>query len=313
MLVEDVRKLKPLDRFMYWCRERMNIYHRRKAGLPKPWTNDEILQTQFFTNVYRELDKTTVWFREHVREPLRDDIDVVMATVIFRWFNHIQTGLELCTNYGHTPTAKTKAANDLRYSLLVDWDACRCMSLLGPKRDAGEKIFTGAFMVNSPAGVPKLEAIVERIDAVWAERKTLQACFYEIDPSRPVAMEAAHKALTQFDGLGGFMAYEIVCDLRYTRWLENAPDKMTWCNVGPGCRRGLYRLLGVPFDKGNNSQDLPPLPDEMGEMVKLLGITKKQLKMSLEMREIEHSMCEWDKAERGWWGDGKLKRKFNGV
>ena len=84
-------ELDPSPFFMF-ARERHNIYLRRQQGLPRPWTDDHILNTCRFTNVYRELDKTTVWFRERVREPLRSKPEVLLATVLFRWFNRILTG-----------------------------------------------------------------------------------------------------------------------------------------------------------------------------------------------------------------------------
>ena len=43
MKIKEVKRLKPVDRLIYWIRERHNIYLRRKAGKPKPWTDDEIL------------------------------------------------------------------------------------------------------------------------------------------------------------------------------------------------------------------------------------------------------------------------------
>ncbi len=92
MLTTDVLKLTPTDRFLYWVRERHAITLRREAGAAKPWTDDEVLQNYFFTSPYRERDKTTTWFRTHVRDPLRDDPAVILATTIFRWFNHIPTG-----------------------------------------------------------------------------------------------------------------------------------------------------------------------------------------------------------------------------
>src|SRR5262245_1677713 len=92
MNTEDVKKLPPLGIFLYWVRERHQIHLRRKAGMSPPWTDDEILQSIFFTNPYREHDKTTVWFRENVRDPLRNDPRVLFATIIFRWFNYIPTG-----------------------------------------------------------------------------------------------------------------------------------------------------------------------------------------------------------------------------
>lgn len=35
----------------------------------------------------------------------------------------------------------------------------------------------------------------------------------------------AHRDFKQFEGLDAFMAYEVVCDLRYTRFLEHASGK----------------------------------------------------------------------------------------
>lgn len=309
MKIEDVKKLPPLERFLYWIRERHQIYLRRQVGKEKPWTDDEVLQRNFFTNPYRENDKVTVWFRENIREPLRDDPRVLMATIIFRWFNLPETG-ELLWKYGD--------GVDGCMDLLTGWNKKLVLSLLRPLRDKGQKIFTGAFMINSPAGKPKLEAICDRIDTVWKDRDgilnafLLPKCFGK---DRSLSLKDAHEILTRYEGLGGFMAYEIVCDLRYTYLLENAPDKLTWCNPGPGAIRGVYRILERDFPKGNNASS-PPLPKDWTEQTqKLLKTVQSRLsKMPpFELREVEHSLCEFDKYERLLWGDGRAKRTYPGV
>src|SRR5262245_3400851 len=132
MLISKVKKLSAEARFLYWIRERHNIHLRRLAGKPKPWTDDVVLQTGYFTNPYRENDKTTVWFREHVREPLRDDPQVLLTTIIFRWFNLIATG-EFLANEG----------------LLYNWHTPLAKQLLGKRRQEGHKIFTGAYLIQS--------------------------------------------------------------------------------------------------------------------------------------------------------------------
>lgn len=304
MLTSDVKKLPPLERFLYWVAERHRIYLKRKRGESKPWTDDEVLRSFFFTNPYRENDRVTVWFRDHIREPLRDDPRVLFATVAFRWFNLPET-------------AEVLMAEDEASNLLLNWDKHSVLYRLRKVRDSGGKVFTGAYMINSPAGEPKLEAIVRRINNVWQARgELLSEIEPPMDPSgASETMETAHRALTRFDGMGGFMAYEVVCDLRYTYLLEDAPDKMTWCNPGPGCARGLLRLAEEPFEKGNNATS-PPLPkDWLKRMTDLLATMNKRLdKMPrFEMREAEHSLCEWDKYERALWGDGKMKRTYSGV
>jgi hypothetical protein len=292
--IEQVKKLSPLERFLYWISERHAIALRRKAGQSKPWTDDEILQSVFFTHPYREMDKTTVWFRENVRDLLRYSPEVFFATVCFRWFNLISTGEVL-----------------IRHELLTDWNEQYAVEVLEKLREEGKQIFTGAFMINSPPREPKLEAICRRINNVWEHREHITTRW----DANEGCMEAMHDTLTTFDGMGGFMAYEVVCDLRYTYLLENAPDTCTWCNVGPGARRGLYRVKGVDYPKGDNSSAPKPLPNEMEEMRNLLTVTRLALPNlpAMEMREIEMSLCEVDKYERILWGDGRVKRIYQGV
>jgi hypothetical protein len=197
----------------------------------------------------------------------------------------------------------------LQKSLLCKWDEKKAVKLLSVARNEGQ-IFTGAFMINSPGGKPKLEAICERVSNVWNDLESLNRFF-----KKGHSLEEAHKRLTQYPGIGGFMAYEIVCDLRYTKWLEKACDVDTWCNPGPGAVRGIMRLLNLEFTKGNNATS-PTKPKDFNEqMVKLLKKARKKLEgmPDIEMREIEHSLCEFDKYERARNGDGRMKRLYKGC
>jgi hypothetical protein len=165
-------------------------------------------------------------------------------------------------------------------------------------------------MVNSPPGEPRLEAICRRITKVWKSRNLLIRRAAEWP-----TMQSAHSEFTRYDGLGGFAAYEIVCDLRYTRFLEHATDKMIWCNPGPGAVRGLYRVLGRKLpNKGNAS--CPPVPRDWEEKTRwLLATAQRQLSdmPPFEMREIEMTLCEVDKMIRLLLGEGKSKRKHAGA
>lgn len=295
MLTADVLKLTPVEQFLYWIRERHAIALRREAGAEKPWTDDEILRDYFFTNPYREKDKTTSWFRTNVREPLRDDPAVILATTIFRWFNFIPTG-EILTRGGR--------------NLLLEWSDEDALSRLRTIRDSGGQVFTGAFMVNSPPGEPKLEAICRRISKVWAYRDKLIRRVRDW-----TTMQFAHSEFSRFEGIGGFGAYEIVCDLRFTYVLENARDKCIWSNPGPGAVRGLYRVLGRQLKtKGNAS--CPPIPRDWEEKTQwLLATVRRELPdlPPFEMREVEMSLCEVDKYVRLLKGEGKSKRRFAGA
>lgn len=291
--LELIKELSPIERFMYWVRERHSIYIKRKAGKPKPWTPDPILQSFYFTNVFRELDKTTIWLRENVRDPLRNDPRVLLATVVFRWFNTIPTGELLLVN-----------------GLLHEWNHEQAVDLLLRKWNGGEgdKIFTGAYMIkagNGPRGC-KIPSVCRAISKVNEGQKTVfDACSKE-----PVRLENVWRALKSFPYLGGFMSYEIVCDLRYTYLLERAVDTQTWANMGPGAKRGLNRILGSPLEA--------PISQAVWlDNCRMLMERIKKLKLKdapeVDMRTVEHSLCEYDKMERGLWGNGRLKRRYNGV
>jgi hypothetical protein len=69
-----------LETYLYWIKERELIrYRKEELKEEPPWTEDEILKQFKFCQVFREDDRTTRWFREHIRDPLKDSPDVVMA------------------------------------------------------------------------------------------------------------------------------------------------------------------------------------------------------------------------------------------
>ena len=245
------------------------------------------MQTNFFTNPYREHDKTTRWFKENVRDPLKDRWKVLMATVIFRRFNYIPTGEILS-----------------EHRLLEHWDSRVCLDVLNGR----EKTFTGAFMISSPNGKKKLPEICRMIDAQWGDRE-----LYLKEIMKEGTLEHAWRTL-QSEHHRGLMPYEVVTDLRHTSLLWNAQDVDTWAYFGPGGQRGMARMLGIPV----RGADPCCLPQEtcLEYAQELLAITRSSLpEMNkverFEMREIEHSLCETDKYLRIASG-GRGKRKFLG-
>lgn len=123
----------------------------------------------------------------------------------------------------------------------------------------------------------------------------------------------------RYIGWGPFMAYEVVTDLRHTRYLRNAPDIYTWANAGPGAIRGLNRLYGRDLNA-------KPKPEQTNaEMFKLMielndldepGFNAtfgepRDVNHRFEMRDIEHSLCEHDKYQRVANGEGKMRSKYD--
>lgn len=320
-----------IKKFFKFCRERHSIYLRKEAGLPRQeWTEDPILEKYKFTNVYRELDRTTAWFSKHVRQPMRDLPHVLLATVVFRMFNRIQTGEavfcqgDLIASGGPFGAfADTGNTSYLKHAIKA---ACGS----GP-------YVTGAYIISSPPGYDKLDGMLKVVGDFYKRRCEKPhcgaqdwMCCAERLLSHTHSMEQVWNWLREFDYLGNFHSYEIVTDLRHTRLLADAPDKLTWCSPGPGARRGMNRILGRPLDFKIKTHDLISLmgallegnawsyewwPKPWEDTGKLasgdyeffthdLRSTASQWP-AWEMREVEHSLCEFDKYERVRRGEGR--------
>lgn len=266
------------DLLWYWITERHLIYLRRKEGRPKPWTGDPILQQYKFTNPFRENDRGTVWLRENFLEPHASDrLELLVGNVCwYRMFNWWQTGEVL--------------------GWQTEWDMARVIAILNEQKECGEQVFTGAHIVYSPPGWSKIDAIANVCEGLWK----LSPLVVEI-AQRERTMEAVFNVLTSIYCVGGFMGYEMVTDLRHTRLLDTATDLMTWANIGPGAKRGLHRL---------------GLPVSLDSMRTLLEHSRTELPPvipALELRDIEHSLCEFDKYSRVKFHEGEPRSKFDGV
>lgn len=271
-----------LDLYFYWIHERETIRIAKEVERrPQPWTDDPILQKFKFCQVFREDDRTTRWFKHHIRNVWRDDPEVLMATVIFRWFNFIETGRTL-----------------LKHNLHIEWDRKKAIEEI-TKQD---QWITGAYIIKTPNRMDKVTGVAECVSHMWGDREKLVD---EILESK--SLEKAWKILRDYPYMGPFMAYEVVTDLRHTYLLRDATDILTWANAGPGAMRGLNRLAGRDLDFCRRTH---PWNDEMRN---LWEISRERLNPNLidlskfEMREIEGGLCEFDKYSRIFNEEGRTR------
>lgn len=291
-----------VENFFKYARDRQIIHLSRQAGYPKPWTRDPILRDNRFCNVFREDDKTTAWFRENMRNVLSGTHHVLLATVAFRWFNRIETGKALCS-------LKIGIQNGC-----FDVEEARAEILR--HRELGPYV-TGAYIIKTPDGMGKLDGVL------WCIHQFLQQggnnlaedMMYRAKTANSYSLEEAHNCLVEFPFMGDFMAYEVVTDLRHTKLLRNAPDICSWANPGPGAARGWARVEGKSPDTYNRSSksDRKIL---IAGMQELLDYSRREQYWPIEwgrweMREVEHTLCEFDKYVRAQEG-GRMKQRYNG-
>lgn len=277
-----------------FARERYNIFLRRRAGEPGPWTEDPILQEFRFCNVFREDDRVTQWMRQNLTRPIGYDNErQIRAATVFRWFNKIETG-EL-----------------LKDLLLGDWDTEEARRRLSARVAEGKTILGAAYMIKSPLRKDKVTGLLECIDAVNHDIPEMAETF----APRATTLQSVHERLCTYPFLGPFMAYEMVTDLRRSPVLAGAPDIDTWASAGPGAARGIARVLDLPLGtyKHGVAKDRECMNDRMRELLSVAQNDPDAWPTAWprwEMREVEHTLCEFDKYERARLGEGRPKQRF---
>lgn len=275
--------MKLVNEFFATARERYRIKQNRQLGCEFPWTEDEVFQKWRFCNVHREDDRTTVWFRENIRNNL-SGLRVIEATMAFRWFNRIET---------------VEVVKDL---FLGDWDGDEAIRRL----EHVQPVTNGAYIITSQHGYPKAEGVVRCIDVA---RRLLPV----ISAPWGGSLQEAHASLLEIPYIGRFMSYEIITDLRWTDVLRDAKDIDSWASAGPGCARGLSRVVhgGLGHFNYGSKYDQEEMLEIMLELLLIsreTGAWPKEWKQ-WEMREVEHWACEFDKYERAR-GGARLKRRY---
>lgn len=284
-----------------------------------PLTDDPVMREYRFCNVFRELDRVTVWIRENIREPF--DIGgngwkggpngssphpfLFFMLAIARYINW-------------PPTLAMLMSDGKAWPYREDWNPADMATALEAYAATGAKVYTGAYMIRAESDPRKewyswskhryiSEIVIGRLwrdMGHWINGGILDS---------EAGLEDVWKQFQhpEYIGWGPFMAYEVVTDLRHTSLLRGARDIESWANAGPGAIRGLNRLHGRPLASSI------PAAQATAEMRELLDFARAPGAFpywfpsdDLEMRDVEHSLCETDKWLRVKSGEGRPRAKF---
>jgi hypothetical protein len=276
--------------------ERYAVLQRRKQGLPKPWTQDPILQNYRFCNVYREDDTVTQWIKENWRDPHTNDPDVWFAMAVARYVNWPDTLADL----GYpVPFWGPRRIRPYLHTMQEHFE-----HTLTTRKNAGEKVWTGAYMIHAGKGGSKIVHVSNEIlMPLWEKR----------DYIREAMTSCAHlqKRLTEFNGIGSFMAGQIVCDTKYTRLLDTALDWWEFAVEGPGSKRGLNRVMGRPVNQ--NWKEGEWFVTLCGLRAAILPMIQAAGMPPLHAQDLQNCLCEFDKYERVRLGEGRPRSNYDGV
>tara|TARA_Y100001937_G_scaffold7893_1_gene9945 strand:- start:217 stop:1119 length:903 start_codon:yes stop_codon:yes gene_type:complete len=287
-----------IENFYNWINERHAIYLARVRGDSPPWTEDPILREYKFTNPFRENDRTTVYMRKAWTEPNNNR---PFGEIIFN-----------CCLFRMVGTMEFAEVHGWVHADALEWDPEHTVNLISNRIKHGLKTFTGAYIItNQGIKKPKAEVVVyEFLVPIYQSQVKLGKLASETQ-----SLQAVHNALSAYKGWGGggFMSYEVVSDLNYTSVLDKATDRFSWANAGPGAMRGINRIHGYPLKKMHSQERANRF------MQNILAEKHRYVDWDIidhddvDMRCIEHSLCEWDKYERVRLGQGKPRSKFKEV
>lgn len=274
-----------LDILVQWIVEREAIRKRKEQDLPKPWTNDRLLRDYRWCNVRRMDDRVSValmanWY------PLQADPETqLVAAVLARLINW--------------PASLDDITGPRRFDISL---LPRAREKLAHRASMGWKVFTGAYVVPGVPGRNKVDSVCDLAELVASQASAILAG----------SMAATWANLIKIDGLGSFLAGQMVADLAHLSAGQQWKDVSTWAPLGPGSARGMNRLMGRPKDKAMSQAqfdvELPALIEVLKPRILDIWMDRK-----LQGMDVQNCGCEYDKRRRLMLGEGQVRSRYDGA
>lgn len=274
-----------LSTLVSWIYERDRIRSQKERGVPKPWTTDPLLRDYRWCNVRRMDDRVSVALLQRWYVYDADPHTALVAATMARLVNW--------------PESLMDVTGGARFHLAHLHSAGTALSM---RSDYGQKVFTGAYVVPGVPGKSKVTSVCDLVHHVDRHADSIFAG----------SMRDTWANLIKCDGLGSFLAGQIVADLAQLRVGLQWPDAGTWAPIGPGSARGLNRLIGRPKDQAVTQTEFEiSLP-------KLIAVLQPQisavwLDRHLVAMDIQNCLCEFDKYRRLTLGEGKVRARYDGA
>lgn len=288
---EERQKMQEDNMRLFWTfiHERQEIFHKRYIlEEPAPWTEDWILNQFKFTNVYRELDRGTLYFLEEIAPKCESIGELLFRTFTYRHYNHIPTYKVIEKMLWPEPNF-----DDIEYALL-----------------RLDRVYTNAHNVTGfqwAGSVSKVENSVYLMKMWWGMLDETLEMMSELGDSMEQSWDYLVK---EVPGFGGFTAYEVVVDLSYTNLVSYTEDD--WANPGPGCRRGLNRIYpGLGQNRSSCLSKIKELRRDQRSYFERYELPFKFYNgRELTLRNIEHCLCEFSKYAKAYYGEGRPRNNF---
>lgn len=286
-----------LDFFQFVYKRHFIWYKRFVLKQQFPWTDDPVLKTYKIINMYRELDKCTIYLINKLKN-IKDRKTVLLNVIFYRFFNL----MNLYEDLGVEPFSVLDG--ELKNKLLRKFNELK----------KNRSIFNNAYLISSGGKGVKHEHILENIS--WINFDLL---VNNIDASQTPEESFSH--LVALPMVGPFLACEMWTDLTYFHWFNQNWTDNDFVNIGPGAKWGLEILYGKLSKKELNvklyhlydlqKEILPIVHQQLGEKVSWAEIAYTEAYTNypfLSITNIEGALCEF----RKYWRlkDGKGKKRY---
>lgn len=229
-----INKIAPnndiLKYYFYYMQERMDMFWRKVDGCKyTEWSNDPILRTYKFTNVYRVLDRVSQYL---IRNVIYKDIDnytpedVLLRIIVFKIFNKIETWEYLIHNLPEPITICSFNPHEI--------------SIILSKRQQECPIFSNAYMMT---GCHKTYDYLNSKHEKWltmVKKEMIDGgAFHDILNAK--SMADIYKRLLKCSFLGEFLAYQYTIDLNYCPYIDYSEN--SFVKAGIGAIRGIKKCF----------------------------------------------------------------------
>lgn len=215
------------DIFWRFTFERHRIYEQRLAGAPGPWTEDPILNTYKFCNVYRAADRVSQALIKDVIYV--DDTtaaeDLAFQITLFRTFSNINTWQSLTRYLGRKPVIEDLLGDGLEEALNV-------------VRSENGRLYTGAFILCATNAYGRS---IKHLNHVELFRDMFVAQDLQKQILDAGSLRQVYEALHSFPLMGDFMSYQVAIDLNYSELTNFSENDFT--QPGPGALRGIKKVF----------------------------------------------------------------------
>lgn len=313
-----------------FIRDRYEVHTNKDVEqIPKPWTDNPVLQQYKFTNIRREHDRQSKMYINGVAEC--NDLTLnekILNAFMFRAWNNYDTFVTLGGPFSMNDILSGEAMQKAR-KIVHSVD----------KQDSNHLWFNSAYNQGSMKGVwrfPDGSGFKVRLSEEEAAKKL------GFEPCMPLRMfylakyvidnhiidkllysedqKEAYEVIRSVPGFAAFMAYQVFVDLTYIPEFKFSENEFTM--AGPGCKKGLDYIFSdakgmTPeeclFWLRDNFDRLNAQFPEIGLDINKLMYDLPKWDRRMNVMSLENCMCELSKYLKVVYNTGRPRCKYKGV